>query len=94
MPTTSEKCNDSENEILQLQNIHETYPTVTKQSLNNSIFDPSFLNYTSKFIEILLPPDTPVIIDTILKFQKGDSVPKIVYKWITAINVLLWKHLL
>ena len=34
-PSTSEKHNDSENENLRQQTIHETYPSVIKQLLNN-----------------------------------------------------------
>ena len=50
-PCTSEKCNDSEDENLQLQAIHEIYLSVIKQSLNDSISDPSFFKDTSKFNE-------------------------------------------
>ena len=35
-PCTSEKCNDSEVEKLQLKTIHQTNPSVMEQSLNNS----------------------------------------------------------
>ena len=48
-PSTSEKCNDYENENLQQQKIHETYPSVIKQSLTNLFFVPSFFNDTFKF---------------------------------------------
>ena len=44
----SESYTDSRNKNSQLQTIPETYPSVSKQSLNNSFLDPSFSKYTSK----------------------------------------------
>ena len=40
--------NDSEDEHLQVRTIHELHPTLMKQSLNDSFFDPSFFKNTSK----------------------------------------------
>ena len=40
---------------------------------------------------IILPPDTPLNIEKILEFRKRNSVPKIVYKWITGVHVFLSK---
>ena len=74
------KKNDSENENLKLQFIHETYPSVSKQSLDNSLFDPSFFKYTSKFIEHFLPPETSLKMKTILKYHTNDPDLKIVIK--------------
>ena len=48
-PCTSEKCNDSEDEKLQLKTIHQTNPSVMEQSLNNSSYDPSFFKHISRF---------------------------------------------
>ena len=84
-PSTSEQHIDSENEILQLQTIHETYPSVIKESLiiaffDPSFFDPSFFIYTSKYSEICMPPDTPFFVETILNYQKRDLFLKVVYK--------------
>ena len=69
-PSIAEECNDSENEILKLQSIHETYSSVVKQSLNDLFFDPSFFKYISKIIELSLPPDTPLNIETILQYKR------------------------
>ena len=46
---TSEKCNDSEDEKLQLKTIHQTNPSVKEQSVNNSSYDPSFFKHISQF---------------------------------------------
>ena len=48
-PCTSEKCNDSEVEKLQLKTIHQTNPSVMEQSLKNSSFDLSFFKHISQF---------------------------------------------
>ena len=48
-PCTSEKCNDSEDEKLQLKTIHQTNPSVMEQSLNKSYYDPSFFEHISRF---------------------------------------------
>ena len=47
-PSTSEKYKHSEDEVLQLQTIHQTYPSVIEQSLNIWFHDSSFFKYTSK----------------------------------------------
>ena len=47
-PSTSETYYDSAYEILLLQKIHETFSSVNKHSLNNSLFGPSFFKYTSE----------------------------------------------
>ena len=39
---------------------------------------------------IILPPDTPLNFEKIPEFRKRNSVPKIMYKWITGVHVLLW----
>ena len=78
--TNSEKFNDSESESLQA--IHETYPSVNKQSMNHSYFDPSFSKYTSKFKEFLLPQDTLLNFETELNIGRRDLVVKILYNWI------------
>ena len=45
-PFTYKKYHNAANEKLQLQTIHETYPSAIKQS-NNSFFDPSIFKFTS-----------------------------------------------
>ena len=57
IPCTSEKCNDSEDERLQLKTIHQTNPSVMEQSVNNSTYDPSFFKHISQinyFVFLLL----------------------------------------
>ena len=49
---------------------HETNPFLTKQSLNNSFSDPSFVEKTSKVRDFFLPHDTPLKIETVLKHRK------------------------
>ena len=66
------KNNDCGNENLQLRTIHETCLPLIKQTLIISFFDKSFFNYTSRNIEIFLPPGTPLNIETKLKYQKRD----------------------
>ena len=46
---TSEISYDSEGERLQLKAIHQTNPSVTEQSLNNSSYYPSFFKHISRF---------------------------------------------
>ena len=56
-PCTSEKCNDSEDEKLQLKTIHQANPSVMEQPLDNSSYDPSFYKHIShirRFIFLLL----------------------------------------
>ena len=43
-PSKFEKSKGSENESLHQQTFNETNPSVMKQSLNNSSYDPSFAN--------------------------------------------------
>ena len=60
-PPVCEKFIDSEDKIPQLQTTRETYySSVIKQSLNGSLFDPSFSEHTSKINEFPLPPETPL----------------------------------
>ena len=47
-PCTYEKSNDSEDEKLPLEAIHQTNPSVLKLSLNNSSYDPSFFKHVSQ----------------------------------------------
>ena len=54
-----------------------------KQSLNNFFFDSSFFKHTSKFNELFLPPDTALINEIKLKYQKRDPGLKFIGKWIT-----------
>ena len=53
IPATSYKYCDSEDENLELQFFHETFPSVIKQSLDDSFFVTSFfkLKYTTKLNE-------------------------------------------
>ena len=60
---------DSDGEIQQLQTIQETYPSVTKQSLNQLDCDPSIFRDSSKFKYFFLLPDTPLDVDTIVNYQ-------------------------
>ena len=48
-PCTSGKCNDSEDEKLQLKTIHQTNPSVMEQPMKNSSFDPTFFKHISQF---------------------------------------------
>ena len=80
--STFEKYKDSEAENRQLQTTHESYPSLIKQSLNFSFYDPLLFKHTSKFIELFLPPETTMYVVTELKYQNGDLVLKNVYKWI------------
>ena len=70
-PCTSEKCNDSEDEKLQLKTIHQTIPSVMEQSLNNSSYDPSFFHTHIPIHLIRFAPLTPLDEDTILNCQKN-----------------------
>ena len=79
-PSNSKKQNDSEKGNFQLKTIHETKPSVIKQSLKNAFFGPSFFKYTSKFNEFSLSTDTSINIETILRDQKGDPVLMIALK--------------
>ena len=54
------KHNASMDETLQLQTFQETCSSVTKQSLIDSFYDPSFFMHTSKFNEFFLLPETPL----------------------------------
>ena len=65
------------------QTIHGSYPSLSKQSLNNSLFQPPFFKYISKFIEIFLPPDTPVKIENKNEISNWDHVLSNVYNWIS-----------
>ena len=57
-----------------------------KQSLKNSSYDPSFLKHISQFKEIVLSPDTPLDIDKVLKYQKGEPVLRTVFEGITEVS--------
>ena len=81
-PYTSDKDDDSHDQHLPLQKIHETYPSVVKQSLNVSFSDPFFWPKYWLFFS----PDIPLHIETILIYQKRDPVLEIVYKRITKIS--------
>ena len=74
---------DSENEKIPPQILHEIYPSVIKQSLINSFSDPSFFKNASRFKEFFLLLETPLNVETIPKYQEKDSLLKVVYKWIT-----------
>ena len=82
IPYTTKNYHDSENETLKVQTIQETYPTVIKQSLNVSLFDPSFFNYRSKFLNFF-PLDTPLKIEIIFNYHKRNPVQNIACKRIT-----------
>ena len=79
-PSTSEKFNDSENHILQMQFFHRTYTSAIKQPFRILIFDPSFFEYASDFKDFFLLPDNRLIFETILNYHKRDLVLKIVQK--------------
>ena len=81
--SSSENFNDSENKKIQQQIIHEIYPSVIKESMIISFSDPSFFENSFKFNKFFLPPETPLNVETTLKYQKRDSLLKVVYKWIT-----------
>ena len=70
LPSNFKKFDDPENEKFKRQIIHETYPSVIKQWMNNLFFAPSFFTYTSFFIDFFSPPDNPLNIETKLKYQK------------------------
>ena len=78
-PSTSVNYKDSEDENLQLQFIHESYPTVKKPSLKDSLLEPSFFRPASKFRGYFLLPETPSNIETLTEISRRDPV----YKWIT-----------
>ena len=69
-PFTSEKSEKFTYRNLQVQTIHEIYPSVIKQSLNNSFFDPSFFKPTSKYNDFFSPPATLFDIEGTVKYQK------------------------
>ena len=70
-PSTSAKI-DSEDENLQLQILHETYSSAKKQTRNDSVFDLSFFNRTSRLTEFFLLLDIPLKVDTTIEFQKQE----------------------
>ena len=82
-PYTSDKLFNSDDENLQLQTFHETYPSVTKKSLNKTFYGPSFFNHTSKINDVYLFSDAPLDRDTKLNYKRRDPVLKVVYHWIT-----------
>ena len=77
-PSTFGKHNDPANENLQMETIHETYPSVIKQSLIYPSLDPSIFKVSLKLFEIFSPTDTILNFETILKYQKKDPVLRII----------------
>ena len=68
---------------------HGTCPSLIKQLLQISFFDSSLFKHTSKINQLSLSPDSPVDIETILKYPK--RYQKKVYKWITGNSLTVTK---
>ena len=90
-PSITEIKNYSDDESLSVQTSHGTYPSVEKQSLNSSTYDPTFFKYRTNFIDFFLPSETPLGTDPILK--KKNPAMQFVYADITEGSGLLKKKM-
>ena len=86
----------SEDAYLQLHTFHQTIPSVIKQSMNVSFFDPSIFKQASKFKDFFLPPETQLNIGHYRKIKKEILFPKVyIYKdqWeFTSYDIVTYNH--
>ena len=69
---------DSGDENLQVQILHQIYPSVIKPSFNSSFSQKSYFKYTSSFNEFFSPYDHLLDIDARLNYPNRDTVLKVV----------------